>query len=581
MKTISQKGFTLIEMLVVILVIALLIAIAAPSFLGQSEKAYDSNVSQQLAVSLKEAKSSWLDKETYPVATDLVSELKKSEPQYDFHNYNAGANPATFDSISVSRESSQSVIMCLKSKSDKSICVETDQGGFTVAMNQGAAFAAYAETCWANAEDTANQTGEEISRSNLVAEADCSAENISFPGKPRVEIPLEIESPQMWRKLFGTGIGDTQSWAGVAPQFTYSGNYAGGPSIIGGNSQLVLANTSNAAITPISASQTGTYGNLPSDSLGLSEDGMFAVFSTYATNIGPRNSSNADGSEVYLKNTLTGDVTLVSSYSAAPGNYYYNGRSSISQDGNKIAYLADAPILAGDVDNRADAYVYDRQTGNQTLVSANGYNSISEPKVSGDGRFVFFAAMNSSYTQNVLVKYDIATGTSTDLTSGPYLYDNTRLTSSYDGSKLFVYTRRSHAANDTNNEYDMYALNTADSTWSQINTSSNGTPDNANGDIADYLTTSRDGKYIVFASRGSNLDPDDNDNQFDMFIKNTETGNVRLFSVLTSGAQTNFGVPLGAISGNGKSVLIGTQSGQFDGPVGNGATTIFYSEQLR
>ena len=51
----STLGFTLIELLVVILIIAILVAVAAPSFLGQTQKAHDSAAQQYLAVAYKEA----------------------------------------------------------------------------------------------------------------------------------------------------------------------------------------------------------------------------------------------------------------------------------------------------------------------------------------------------------------------------------------------------------------------------------------------------------------------------------------------------------------------------------------------
>lgn len=53
----SARAFTLIELLVVVLVIGILVAAAAPSFLGQTDKAHDSAAKQNLAVAYKDAKA--------------------------------------------------------------------------------------------------------------------------------------------------------------------------------------------------------------------------------------------------------------------------------------------------------------------------------------------------------------------------------------------------------------------------------------------------------------------------------------------------------------------------------------------
>lgn len=79
----DEAGFTLIELMVVVLIIAILLAIAIPTFLGAQNKAKDRDAQSSLRNMLTAATTAATDSQgDYSAATTAV--LSAAEPNYTF-----------------------------------------------------------------------------------------------------------------------------------------------------------------------------------------------------------------------------------------------------------------------------------------------------------------------------------------------------------------------------------------------------------------------------------------------------------------------------------------------------------------
>ena len=85
----SEQGFTLIELMVVVLIIAILVAIAIPTFLGARDKANDRAAQSDLRNTLTAQKAYFADKQAYAAYND--ADLVASEPSIAFVNVGANA----------------------------------------------------------------------------------------------------------------------------------------------------------------------------------------------------------------------------------------------------------------------------------------------------------------------------------------------------------------------------------------------------------------------------------------------------------------------------------------------------------
>ena len=82
---VAESGFTLIEMMVVLLIMAILLAIAIPTFLGVKAEAQDRSAQSDLTNALVSAKVFYANNQSYgATAGGIEMALRSSDPAFDF-----------------------------------------------------------------------------------------------------------------------------------------------------------------------------------------------------------------------------------------------------------------------------------------------------------------------------------------------------------------------------------------------------------------------------------------------------------------------------------------------------------------
>ena len=85
-----EDGFTLIELMVVVLIIAILIAIAIPTFLGARQRAQNRAAQSSLRNALTAAKTIYTDAQSYTGATAAAMEVVEPSLNYVANNVDSG-----------------------------------------------------------------------------------------------------------------------------------------------------------------------------------------------------------------------------------------------------------------------------------------------------------------------------------------------------------------------------------------------------------------------------------------------------------------------------------------------------------
>jgi len=341
----------------------------------------------------------------------------------------------------------------------------------------------------------------------------------------------------------------------------------------------------------ISVGPGGALGDNASEHPHITPDGRYVVFLTYATNLLP-------GVTVPLGCTLLRDrlngtteaVSLGSTGLLAPSP---DCLPWISADGRFVTFDSPLALVPNDTNGNEDVFVRDRLLGTteRVSVSTGGFQGVAESwasSISDDGRFVFFSSAAAGLDANdynglgvdAYIR-DRQLGTTVRVSSNAAGLGGDQLSWAHeitpDGRFIvFDSLATNLVPNDNNGAADIFVRDLQLGTLELVSLSSLGAQ--GNGDSHWAASISDDGRFVVFESYASNLVPNDNNGQPDLFVRDRLHGTTERLNVSTTGAESNGlteGTWIPQITPDGRCVAFSSYGSNLSAGDTNGTVDVF------
>jgi Tol biopolymer transport system component len=228
----------------------------------------------------------------------------------------------------------------------------------------------------------------------------------------------------------------------------------------------------------------------------------------------------------------------------------------VTPDGRYVVFVSNSNNLAGGDSNfKNNVYVRDTAAGTTTRVSLSSSGQApsfdcDNPDISANGRYVVFASDAPLVTGDTnqftdIFFRDLEVGATTRVNVGPSGLQGELPTFnpaiSQDGRWVVFSTRSSRmVAGDTNDQYDVFLRDLQSGTNTRVSVTSAGeqTTTPGNGEgVISRSAISADGRFVVFDFEASNVVPNDTNGDRDIFLHDRDTGQTTRVNVGPGGVE--------------------------------------------
>jgi hypothetical protein len=340
-------------------------------------------------------------------------------------------------------------------------------------------------------------------------------------------------------------------------------------------SNIFLHDTQTGETTLVSRDLSGEPASAVVDSPSISGNGRYIFFTANANLVVDDTNSKFD---VFLYDTQTDTTTRVSVDSngvEANGDSYY---SPSSQDGRYVLFVSEATnLIPNDTNGKIDTFLHDNQTGETTRVSVdsngvqqNGSSYGNGFSISADGRYATFISIATNLVPNDtngaldVFLHDNQTGETTrvsvDSNGVQGNYSSGLASISADGRYVVFKSEATNlVAYDTNSTTDTFLHDTQTGETTLVSRASDIQQTQSNA-YSNSPSVSADGRYMTFISNATNLIPRDTNGKNDVFVQDTQTGDISRVSVATDGTETEEDSYTPSISADGRYVVFESAS---------------------